>query len=157
MKIKLIQIGKTEEYYLQDGIKKYMSRITHYIPFELISLPDIKNGNKMAIEKLKEEECKFISSKITVSDVVVLLDEKGLQLSSVEFSQNLQKKMNASVSTIVFVIGGAFGFSKEMYARSNEKLSISKMTFSHQMIRLLFVEQLYRALTILKGEKYHHD
>ena len=157
MKVKLLVVGKTEDHYLEQGIDKYVKRLSHYISFEILYLSDIKSGGKMSPEKLKEEEGKLILSKIKQGDYVLLLDEQGKSLSSVEFAQAMQKKMNASVTTMLFVIGGAFGFSPEVYQRANEKLALSKMTFSHQMIRLLFVEQLYRAYTIIKGEKYHHQ
>lgn len=156
MRIKLIVVGKTEETYIEEGIKKYINRLAHYINFELIIIPDIKAGSKMTSEKLKEEEGKLILSKVMSYDTVVLLDEHGAMSTSVEFSQYFQKKMNASVQSLLFIVGGSFGFSKPVYDRANEKIALSKMTFSHQMVRLFFVEQLYRAFTILKGEKYHH-
>jgi 23S rRNA (pseudouridine1915-N3)-methyltransferase len=156
MKIKLFAIGKTDEAYLTAGIDKYLQRLKHYVSFELNILPDIRQGAKTNSEKLKEEEGKILLKKISASDYVILLDENGRQFSSEEFANNLQKRMNAG-QDLVFLIGGPFGFSEEVYQRANEKISLSKMTFSHQMVRLFFVEQLYRAFTILKGEKYHHD
>lgn len=154
MKVRLIQIGKTDEPYLEEGVNTYVKRLKHYSAFETLTLPPSKNRT---IELAKEEEGKLILSKITPGDVLFLLDEKGDEYTSVGFSQFLQKKMNAGVRTLVFVIGGPFGFSRELYDRANGKLALSKMTFSHQMIRLFFAEQLYRAFTILKGEKYHHE
>ena len=157
MKLKLIVIGKTDEKYLLEGIEKYCSRIKHYANFEIIVIPDIKQGGKFSTDKLKEEEGKLILNKTEQTDYIILLDEKGKEFTSVNFSAFLQKRLNAGASSIVFVVGGAFGFSADVYERANEKLSLSAMTFSHQMIRLFFTEQLYRAFTILKGEKYHHQ
>jgi len=157
MKIKLIVIGKTEERYLAEGIEKYCNRIKHYASFEIIVLADVKQGGKLTTDKLKEEEAKIILNKIEQSDYLILLDEKGKEFTSIDFAAFIQKKLNAGSSSIIFVVGGAFGFSTAVYERANEKLSLSAMTFSHQMIRLLFTEQLYRAFTILKGEKYHHQ
>ncbi|MCC7332775.1 MAG: 23S rRNA (pseudouridine(1915)-N(3))-methyltransferase RlmH [Flavobacteriales bacterium] len=156
MKIKLITIGKTDEEYLQLGITKYINRLKHYVSFEILSLNDVKIGSKPDFKIQKEKEGKMVLDKIQQSDVVVLLDEKGKSLSSILFADFIQKKMN-SIPSMVFVIGGPFGFSEEVYQRANYKVSLSAMTFSHQMIRLLFVEQLYRAFTIIRGEKYHHE
>jgi 23S rRNA (pseudouridine1915-N3)-methyltransferase len=156
MKIKLLVIGKTDEAYLNEGIGKFLKRIIHYVNYEIEVIGDVKQGNKLNVEKLKEEEGKLILKKINPNDQVVILDEKGKAFTSRQFSAFLQKKLNGG-SNLVFVVGGPFGFSKEIYERANEKISLSSMTFSHQMIRLFFNEQLYRALTILKGEKYHHD
>lgn len=156
MKIKLLTVGKTDERFIEEGIEKYLNRLKHYINFEIITLPDVKQGSKLNMEKLKEEEGKLILQKIESSDQLILLDEKGKSLTSEEFSVFLQKKMNAGFPNLFFVVGGAFGFSEEVYKRANEQLSLSKMTFSHQMVRLFFTEQLYRAFTIIKGEKYHH-
>ena len=156
MKIKLMMIGKTDEPYLQEGIEKYLQRLKHYVHFEFIILPDLKQGSKTDIPKQKTEEGKLILQKIESSDHVILLDEKGKMFSSEELAAHLQKKMNSGISNLIFVIGGPFGFSEEVYKRANENVSLSKMTFSHQMIRLFFTEQIYRAFTILKGEKYHH-
>lgn len=155
MKIKLIVIGKTDESFLIEGIEKYTKRLKHYVPFEMIVLPDVKQGSKQIIDKQKEEEGKMILSKME-NDYLVLLDEKGKEFSSEEFGGFLQKKMNSGIQTLTFVVGGPFGFSDEVYSKAKEKVSLSKMTFSHQMIRLFFTEQLYRGFTIIKGEKYHH-
>jgi len=157
MKIKLIAIGKTDEAYLLEGIEKYMKRLKHYISLEYILLPDVKLGIKPNPEKIKEEEGKLILQKVDNSDVLVLLDEGGKSFTSEKFADYLQKKMNNVSSNLVFVIGGPFGFSEEIYNRAQEKLSLSAMTFSHQMVRLFFAEQLYRSFTIIKGEKYHHS
>jgi 23S rRNA (pseudouridine1915-N3)-methyltransferase len=156
MKIKLLVIGKTDEAYLSEGIAKFFKRITHYINYEIEVIPDLKQGKKLSTEKLKEEEGKLILKKLGAHDQLILLDEKGSAFTSRQFSAFLQKKLNGGAN-IVFTIGGAFGFSKEVYERANEKISLSSMTFSHQIVRLFFNEQLYRAFTILKGEKYHHD
>ncbi len=157
MNIKLIVIGKSEEKYLREAVEIYLKRLTHYINFEIVVLPDVKNAKNMSVAELKDKEAELILKHSTKADKVVLLDEKGKEYSSVEFSKYLTKQMNASVKTLAFVVGGAFGFSEKVYSQANEKLSISKMTFSHQMIRLLFVEQLYRAFTIIKGEPYHNE
>jgi 23S rRNA (pseudouridine1915-N3)-methyltransferase len=156
MKIKLIAIGKTDESYLVQGIEKYAQRLKHYVSYGFIILPDYKAGSKINIDKQKQDEGLAILKKIQANDYVLLLDEKGKQHSSEEFATILQKRMNSG-QDMVFVIGGPFGFSEELYQRANEKISLSKMTFSHQMVRLFFTEQLYRAFTILKGEKYHHS
>ncbi len=155
MKIRLISIGRTDEDYLIQGINKYLQRLQHYASFEYVAINDIKNGGKLPLSKLKDEEGKLILQQVR-NDYMVLLDEGGRTFSSVEFSEYLQKKMNTLAGTITFVIGGPYGFSDEVYQSAHEKMSLSKMTFSHQMIRLFFVEQLYRAFTIIKGEKYHH-
>lgn len=156
MKITFITVGKTDEQYVQEGIAKYLDRLKHYITFEPIVIPDIKQGKKQDIQRQKDEEGKLILDKLQKSDYLILLDENGREFTSVGFSQNLQKKMNMGLSNLVFVVGGAFGFSEEVYKRANEKMALSQMTFSHQMVRLFFIEQTYRAFTILKGEKYHH-
>ena len=157
MKIKLIVVGKTNSKFLLEGEKEYDKRLRHYCGFEQLTISDIKNGNKLTINDLKNKEGALILSKIDNNDLVILLDDKGKQYSSVEFSKFLQNKMLNSIKRLVFIVGGAYGFSDEVYARANSKISLSKMTFSHQMIRLIFKEQLYRAHTILKGEKYHHE
>lgn len=156
MKIKLIAIGKTDESYLKEGIDKYLKRLKHYASFELIIINDVKVGKKTNVILQKELEEKEILSKVNTNDYLILLDEKGEEYNSVGFSKFLQKRMNSG-NDIIFVIGGPFGFSDRMYDRANAKVGLSKLTFSHQMVRLFFVEQLYRAFTILKGEKYHHQ
>lgn len=157
MKIILLAIGKTNAKYLQEGIEQYIKRLSHYIPFEFKILPDVKTSKGLTQEKQKEMEGQMFLSAIQPGDVVVLLDEKGKEMTSREFSTYLDKKMVTVAKNLIFVIGGPYGFSQEMYNRANEKLSLSKMTFSHEMIRLFFIEQIYRAMTILKGEPYHHD
>ncbi|WP_299818871.1 23S rRNA (pseudouridine(1915)-N(3))-methyltransferase RlmH [uncultured Pontibacter sp.] len=157
MKIKLIAIGKTDEAFLDEGIEKYLKRLKHYHPFEFTIIPDIKQGGKYTADNLKEAEGKLILQKIQEGDHVILLDEKGKMFTSAEYAAFLQKKLNVVNTNLVFVIGGAFGFSEAVYQRANEKIALSKMTFSHQMVRLFFIEQLYRGFTILRGEKYHHE
>lgn len=156
MKIKLIVIGKTDEKYLIEGIEKYKKRLKHYVTFELIVLNDVKVGKKTNVVLQKEQEGRLILEKINTNDYLILLDEIGEEYTSVGFSKYIQKRMNSG-NDIVFVIGGPFGFSQELYNRSQAKISLSKLTYSHQMVRLFFTEQLYRAFTILKGEKYHHQ
>ncbi len=157
MKIKLIVIGKTDEKYLKQGLAKYEDRLKHYAKYEIVVIPDVKKGKKQNIELQQEEEGKLILAKTQNSDHLVLLDERGKTFSSVQYAKHLEKKMVGGVSSIVFVIGGPFGFSKSVYDRANDKLSLSAMTFSHQMIRLFFVEQIYRTFTIIRGEKYHNE
>lgn len=157
MKIKLLAIGKTDQQELNSLIDSYRGRLKHYISFEIEIILDVKNAKSLNQSQLKEKEGQLILSKIQSGDVLVLLDEKGKHFRSIEFSEYLQKKMNAATKQIVFVIGGAFGFSDAVYEAAHEKISLSKMTFSHQIIRLFLVEQLYRSFTILKNEPYHHE
>jgi len=156
MQIKLITIGKTDNTQLQHLIDNYQKRLGHYIKFNLEIIPDIKNVKNLSEELQKQKEGELILNKIANSDVLVLLDENGKQLDSVAFSNYLQKHMNSGLKQLVFVIGGPYGFSKDVYNKAHGKLSLSKMTFSHQMVRLFFIEQLYRGFTILKNEPYHH-
>lgn len=157
MKITLLAIGKTNARFLQEGIDQYTKRLSHYIPFELKILPDVKTTKALTNEKQKEMEGQMFMSVIGQGDWVTLLDEKGKEFTSREFASYIDKKTITISKNLIFIIGGPYGFSQEMYNRANEKLSLSKMTFSHEMIRLFFVEQIYRAMTILKGEPYHHD
>ena len=156
MTIKLIAIGKTDSVSLQDLIKGYENRLKHYVKFELDLIPDIKNVKNLSETQQKEKEGEFILKKLNATDVLILLDENGKQFGSVEFSDYLQKKMNSGIKQLVLVIGGPYGFSDAIYTKAQAKISLSKMTFSHQMVRLFIVEQLYRAFTILKNEPYHH-
>ncbi|TMM53653.1 23S rRNA (pseudouridine(1915)-N(3))-methyltransferase RlmH [Maribacter algarum] len=156
MTIRLLAIGKTDNKELQQLIAAYQNRLKHYIKFELEIIPDIKNAKNMSEAQQKEKEGEQILKKLNATDVLVLLDEKGMQYSSVDFSNYLQKKMNSGIKQLVFVIGGPYGFSDSIYQKSQGKISLSKMTFSHQMVRLFVVEQIYRAFTILKNEPYHH-
>ena len=157
MKITLLAIGKTNARFLQEGIDQYTKRLSHYIPFELKILPDVKTTKALTNEKQKEMEGQMFMSVIGQGDWVTLLDEKGKEYTSREFASYIDKKTITIPKNLIFISGGPYGFSQEMYNRANEKLSLSKMTFSHEMIRLFFVEQIYRAMTILKGEPYHHD
>lgn len=157
MKIKLLAIGKTDDKNLQTLIRTYEQRLKHYIKLELCILPDIKNSKNISQNQQKEKEGALIEKEIQATDQLILLDEKGKEFRSIEFSSFMQKKMNSGVKRLVFVIGGPYGFSDKIYQKANEKVSFSKMTFSHQMIRLFVVEQLYRAFTILKNEPYHHE
>lgn len=156
MKIVFLVIGKTDESYLDTGILKYIKRLEHYVPFEIKIIPDIKNRKTLTEEQQKKAEGELILSNINIGDDLVLLDENGKTFSSVAFSQWIEKQMNIGSKRMIFVVGGPYGFSKEVYAKAKFKISLSEMTFSHQMIRLIFVEQLYRAFTIIKGEPYHH-
>ena len=157
MKIRLIVVGKTNADYLKTGESDYEERLKHYCKFEELIITPIKNSGKLAKKDLKIKEGELILKNIDPMDQLVLLDEKGKSFSSIDFSNFLNQKLLDSTKRLVFVVGGAFGFSEEIYKRADSKLSLSKMTFSHQMIRLIFKEQLYRAFTILKGEKYHHE
>lgn len=156
MTIKLIAIGKTDNSNLQSLIEDYSKRLNFYIKFLVEIIPDIKNVKNLSEDQQKQKEGELILNKLSATDVLVLLDENGMQFDSVNFSEYLQKYMNAGIKQLVFVIGGPYGFSEDVYKKSNGKLSLSKMTFSHQMIRLFFIEQLYRGFTILKNEPYHH-
>lgn len=157
MRIRVLSIGKTNIPFVKEGLNEYTNRINHYLKFSWEELNDVKNGGKLTVEQLRKEEGKLILSQIVASDHLVLLDENGKNFTSVELAEWIDNKMNYnSGRDICFVIGGAFGFSDEIYARSDFKLSLSKMTFSHQIIRVIFTEQIYRALTIIRGERYHH-
>lgn len=157
MNIKLLAIGKTDNKNLQTLIEEYSKRLSFYIKFDLEIIPDIKNAKNLSESQQKEKEGTLILSKLTPTDQLILLDENGKSFSSVGFSEFLQKKMNAGIKTLVFVIGGPYGFSNEIYQKANSKISLSEMTFSHQMVRLFFIEQVYRSYTILKNEPYHHQ
>jgi 23S rRNA (pseudouridine1915-N3)-methyltransferase len=155
MKIELWVVGKTAFKYLDEGVALYEKRLKHYTSFELVILPDAKGP--LSIDALKTKEGELILNRLSKDDVLVLLDENGKHQTSIEFSKYIENQQVNSTKRLVFQIGGAFGFSDAVYNRANAKLSLSKMTFSHQMIRLFFVEQLYRAFTIIKGEKYHNE
>jgi 23S rRNA (pseudouridine1915-N3)-methyltransferase len=156
MKIKLIIVGKTNTAYLKIGENEYENRLKHYCKFEEIIITDVKNGGRLSKNELKIKEGDLILKNIGSIDKVILLDNKGKVYSSNEFSTFLVENMLYSTKSLVFIVGGAYGFSDNVYKRANDKLSLSKMTFSHQMVRLIFKEQLYRAFTIIKGESYHH-
>ncbi len=157
MKISLICIGKTDDKYILEGMEVYLKRLKHYVNFSKLEIPDLKNSKNLTELQQKEKEGQLILKQISNQDLVILLDERGKEYSSIAFSNFLEKQMIASVTSVVFVIGGPYGFSNEVYERSNSKISLSKMTFSHQMIRLFFIEQLYRAYSIMRGEPYHHE
>lgn len=157
MKITFLVIGKTEESYLKEGIDKYIKRLKHYVKFELVEIPELKNTKNLTEDQQKAKEAELILKNINNTDYVVLLDEKGTEYTSVQFSGFISKKMLSSLQNLVFIIGGPYGFDSKLQTQANEKLSLSKMTFSHQMVRLFFVEQVYRAFSILKGEPYHHE
>ncbi len=156
MNIKLLAIGKTDNKQLNDLIDTYIKRLGFYIKFNVEIIPDIKNAKNLSESQQKDKEGKLILEKTEKSDLLILLDENGKQYDSVGFSEVLQKHMNSGIKQLIFVIGGPYGFSPDVYNRANGKLSLSKMTFSHQMIRLFFIEQLYRGFTILRNEPYHH-
>ena len=156
MKITLLVIGKTANARLQSLIEDYQQRLTHYVPFELVVIPDIKNAKALTRDQLKTAEGEAILRFVTPAMDVLLFDEHGREFRSIEFADFLQKKMSSG-KDLVLVIGGAYGFSEAVYARANGKISLSQMTFSHQMIRLMAIEQIYRAMTILRGEPYHHE
>ena len=157
MNIKLLTIGKTDNKALQSLIDDYTKRLSFYIKFDLEIIPDIKNVKNLSESQQKEKEGELILSKLTPTDQLILLDENGTTFTSVGFSNYMQKKMNSGLKTLVFVIGGPYGFSDEVYQKAQGKISLSRMTFSHQMVRLFFIEQLYRGFTILRNEPYHHQ
>jgi 23S rRNA (pseudouridine1915-N3)-methyltransferase len=157
MKVIFIVIGKTDEAYLDKGIQKYLDRLKHYIPFEMKVISDLKKTRNLSEEQQKTKEGELILQQLQAGDEVILLDEGGKVFSSREFAGFMEQKLLRGLKRLVFIVGGPYGFSKDVYNRSNAKVSLSKMTFSHQMVRLIFVEQLYRAMTILKNQPYHHD
>ncbi len=157
MKISLLVIGKTDASYLKEGIEEYCKRLKHYVTFELITIPNLKQTKNIPVDVQKKKEGDLIQGKINKGAEVILLDEKGKIMGSREFSGFIEKKTISGTKELVFVIGGAYGFSDDLYNFASGKISLSKMTFSHQMVRLLFLEQLYRAFTIIKGEPYHND
>ena len=156
MRITLLVVGKTTDVHIETLIQEYQKRLTHYIPFALQIIPELKNTKALTPEQQKQAEGELILRTITTATDLILLDEHGKEFRSIEFSDYLQKKMSAG-RDVVFVVGGPYGFSDAVYQRSNGKISLSKMTFSHQMVRLFFVEQVYRSMTILRGEPYHHE
>ncbi len=157
MNIKLIAIGKTDDKALQSLIDEYTKRLSFYVKFSLEVISDIKNAKNLSESQQKEKEGELILARLSATDQLVLLDENGKMFSSVFFAHELQKKMNSGVKTLVFAIGGPYGFSDPVYQKATGKISLSAMTFSHQMVRLFFIEQLYRGFTILRGEPYHHQ
>ena len=157
MKIRLITVGATDVKWVREGLELYMSRLSHYVPFTLEEIPELKNVSSLTRDQIKEKEGEGILRRIKAGDEVILLDERGRELRSVELAGLLRDKMARGGRDLAFVIGGAYGFSDAVYARSDAMLSLSRMTFSHQMVRTIFAEQLYRAFTIIKGEPYHHE
>jgi 23S rRNA (pseudouridine1915-N3)-methyltransferase len=157
MKIRLLVIGKTEEEYLRQGISEYAGRVKRYVPFEILEIPSPRNISSLSLAEQKSKEAELIEKQIRTGDLVVLLDEHGQELTSTAFSKFLNQRFLSGARNMSFIIGGPFGFDESLHKRADFILSLSKMTFSHQMIRLFFTEQLYRALTILRGESYHHD
>lgn len=157
MKIALLTVGKTDKDWVKQGIDIYSSRLKHYIPFSIIEIPELKNVSALSRDQIKIREGELILKNVKPTDEVILLDEHGKEFTSVEFAKHIQDRIAYTGKDMVFVIGGAYGFSEAVYHRANFKISLSKMTFSHQMVRAIFAEQLYRAFTIIKGEPYHHE
>ena len=157
MKITLLTVGKTDKDWVKQGIDIYATRMKHYFPFSIVEIPELKNASSLSEDQIKTKEGELILKNIKPTEDVILLDERGREFSSIEFAKTLQDKISYIGKDIVFVIGGAYGFSDAVKQRANSKISLSKMTFSHQMVRAIFVEQLYRAFTIMKGEPYHHE
>lgn len=156
MDIKLLTVGKTDVKWVKEGLDLYVARLSHYVPFTLKEIPQLKNVSALTREQIREREGELILKAVRPADEVILLDERGREFRSLDFARYLEEKLQRG-RDVVFVIGGAYGFSEAVYARSDGKVSLSKMTFSHQMVRTLFAEQLYRAFTIIKGEPYHHE
>lgn len=150
-------VGKTDKEYIKEAVAAYEKRLEHYIPYEKITLPDVKNTKKLTEEQQKEQEGDRIKKALRKGDYLVLLDEKGKEQTSLQFAKYIEEKLQNPAKRIIFLIGGPYGFSREIYALASEKIALSKMTFSHQMIRMIFIEQLYRAMTILNHEPYHHE
>lgn len=157
MKITLLTVGKTDKDWVRQGLDIYVSRLKHYIPFGIVEIPELKNVSALSKDQIKSKEGELILKNIRPTDDVILLDERGKEYTSVELAKIIQDKISYAGKDIVYVIGGAYGFSDAVYQRSNSKLSLSKMTFSHQMVRAIFAEQIYRAFTIMRGEPYHHE
>lgn len=157
MKITFITVGKTEDAYLKDGIEKYVKRLKHYTKLEMTDIPELKNTKALTEDQQKAKEAELILKKISPNDHVILLDENGIEFTSVQFANYINKRSVSSSANLIFIVGGPYGFDQSVYQRANDKISLSRMTFSHQMVRLFFVEQLYRAYSIIKGEPYHHQ
>lgn len=157
MKITLVCIGKTDDKFIQEGIDKYLNRLKHYVTFNIVVIPDVKNVKNMSQAQQMEKESELFFKQINTLDFVVLLDERGKEFRSIEFSNYLEQRMVSGVNHMVFLIGGPYGFADKVRERANYLVSLSKLTFSHQMVRLFFVEQIYRAFSIMKGEPYHHE
>jgi 23S rRNA (pseudouridine1915-N3)-methyltransferase len=157
MKVQLLLVGKTTQEFVRKGVEEYADRLKHYLPFEMETIPDMRNMRNFSFDRIREKEGDAILKYIQPDDLVVLLDERGKEFTSMEFAGYMEKKMLATPKRLVFIIGGPYGFADKVYALAREKVSLSKMTFSHQLIRLIFVEQLYRAMTILGNQPYHHE
>ncbi len=157
MKIQLIAVGKMSDAPLVQAVEKYVKRLVHYVPFQLLTVPDVKTTRSMTGQRQKEAEGSVILSSVAARDLVILLDERGKEFTSREFASYIDRRTLSLPGNLVFVIGGPYGFSQQVYDRANDKISLSRMTLTHEMVRLFFVEQLYRAMTILRGEPYHHD
>ena len=157
MKITLLTVGKTDRDWVKQGMDIYVTRMKHYFPFSIVEIPELKNASSLSEEQIKTKEGELILKNIRPAEDVILLDERGREYTSIEFAKVLQDKISYTGKGIVFVIGGAYGFAEAVRQRANSKISLSKMTFSHQMVRAIFAEQLYRAFTIMKGEPYHHE
>lgn len=157
MKITLLTVGKTDKDWVKEGLDIYVSRLKHYIPFSVVEIPELKNVSALSKDQIKTREGELILKNVRPTDDVILMDERGKQYTSVELARVLQDKISYIGKDIVFVIGGAYGFSDDVYSRADSKISLSKMTFSHQMVRAIFAEQIYRAFTIMRGEPYHHE
>lgn len=157
MKITLLTVGKTDRDWVRQGLDIYVSRLKHYIPFSIVEIPELKNVSSLTKEQIRTREGELILRNLRPTDDVILLDERGKEYSSVELAKILQDKINYTGRDIVYIIGGAYGFSEAVYRRADSRLSLSRMTFSHQMVRAIFAEQIYRAFTIMKGEPYHHE
>ena len=157
MDVKLVTVGKTDVAWVKEGLDLYVSRLRHYVPFSLVEIPQLKNVSAFSKELIKEKEGELILKQIAPGDAVILLDEHGKEFRSVEWAEWIRQRLARGGKALVFVVGGAYGFSQAVYDRAEGKVSLSKMTFSHQMVRTVFAEQLYRAFTILKGEPYHHE
>ena len=157
MKITLLTVGKTDKDWVKEGLDIYVSRLKHYIPFSVVEIPELKNVSALSKDQIKTREGELILKNVRPADDVILMDERGKQYTSVELARFLQDKISYIGKDIVFVIGGAYGFSDAVYSRADSKISLSKMTFSHQMVRAIFAEQIYRAFTIMRGEPYHHE
>jgi 23S rRNA (pseudouridine1915-N3)-methyltransferase len=157
MKISLLTVGKTDIDWVRKGLETYSSRLVHYVPFSICEIPELKNTSSLTKVQIKDKEGELLLKNIKPADRVILLDEHGKEFRSVEFAEEIRRMMLGGGKDIVFIIGGAYGFSEAVYDRCDGKISLSKMTFSHQMVRVIFTEQLYRAFTIIKGEPYHHE
>lgn len=157
MKITLLTVGKTDKDWVRQGMDIYISRLKHYIPFSVVEIPELKNVSSLTKDQIKTREGELILKNVRPADDLILMDERGKQYTSVELAKVIQDKISYAGKDMVFVIGGAYGFSEAVYRRAESKISLSKMTFSHQMVRAIFVEQIYRAFTIMRGEPYHHE